>query len=509
MLENSEFDAFIPSVSRAFQDKNLTLLDRLRHWPEYEQSRDERSAEISRWMTEVSNRADRGDPRRVLFIHGQLPGETGSGVYMQQIVKESIRRGIDMYVLSAGYHLLDETDINSVPGDRIYTCLFTRTGEMPVAGAVKTPISGMSVVMPYPVLAYRDRTEDELLDWLTVFGGRIAELVRRLQPDVIHVDHLWFLNGLARLIAPWVPLVASAHGTAYKLIVDAPRFRGLMVPCVSSADHVCAISPESVQECREMFEIPAERISIEGYGYEPDLFNYRPVDRQKVLKDTLQIDFDSRYLTVTVGKFVDWKGFKEFTAAVGHLLQRGFDITGIVVGEGDPASRTDLEAFIKSEELTDYVLLPGKVDRTALPDIYRAADVYVLPSHVEPYGLVLMEALACGTPAVSGNVGGPPSYVPQTLRDEGLAILVDPINLTSGGEALPDERAAYALSLADGMQSILARNFGPAERARIAEAMKPLSWSRLVDSLAKIYDRLLADVLTNGEGRMLDGSWRR
>jgi glycosyltransferase involved in cell wall biosynthesis len=146
--------------------------------------------------------------------------------------------------------------------------------------------------------------------------------------------------------------------------------------------------------------------------------------------------------------------------------------------------------------MTDHVLLPGKINRTALPDIYRAGDLYALPSHVEPYGLVLMEALACGTPAVAGHVGGPPSYVPRTLRDEGHAILVDPIKLTSDGEALPDERAAYALSLADGMQRILNMNIGSAERTRIAHAMKPLSWSRLVESLAQIYDRLLADRLS-------------
>ena len=112
MTENSEFDTFIPPVSSAFQNKNITLLDRLRRWPEYERTRDERSADCSKWLTEVFKRTDRGDPRRVLFIHGQLPGETGSGVYMQQIVKESIRQGIDTYVLSAGYHMLDETDIN-------------------------------------------------------------------------------------------------------------------------------------------------------------------------------------------------------------------------------------------------------------------------------------------------------------------------------------------------------------------------------------------------------------
>ena len=498
MTKKDQPHALIPAISKAIDRQRINLLDRLRQWPKYEQGRDERSLETGRWLAQAVKRADRGAPRRVLFVHGQLPGETGSGVYMQQIARESIRQGIDMHVLSAGYEPLDASDINGVPDERIYTCLFTPAGKRPRQGAVKTPISGMSVVMPYHVLAYRDRTEDELLDFLTVFGNRIAELVLRLQPDVIHVDHLWFLNGLTRLVAPWIPLVASAHGTANKLISDAPRFRELMVPCVSSIDHVCAISPESVLECTEMFEIPQERISIEGYGYEPELFNYLPVDRHKVLRDFIHVNLGScSHLAVSVGKFVDWKGFKEFAMAIGHMRDRGYDIMGLIVGEGNPDSRLDLEAFIAQIGLADYVLLPGKVDRSVLPAIYRAADVYVLPSHVEPYGLVLMEALACGTPAVSANVGGPPSYVPQILRDEGLVALVDPIKLTPTGQALPEDRVVYARSLADGMESILKKKVGPRDRIRIADAMKFLSWSRLVESLSKIYDRLLRKALSN------------
>ena len=502
MAKKDPPDTFMPSLSKAFDGERINLLDRLRHWPEYEPGWDERSSEIGRWKAEVLKREQRGAPRRVLFVHGQLPGETGSGVYMQQIAAESIRQGIDMYVLSAGYKPLDESDINGVPDERIFTCLFTPPGKIPRQGAVKTPISGMSVVMPYEVLAYRDRTEDELLDWLTVFGNRIAALVLRLQPDVIHVDHLWFLSGLARLVAPWIPLVASAHGTANKLIVDAPRFRELMVPCVSSADHVCAISPESVMECKGMFEIPPERISIEGYGYEPELFNYKGADRIQVFRDAFGVDAGrSRYLAVSVGKFVDWKGFKEFTLAIGHLRERGSDMMGIIVGEGDSDSRLELEKFIAANGLADWVILPGKVDRSALPDIYHAADVYVLPSHVEPYGLVLMEALACGTPAVAANTGGPPSYVPQSLRDEGLVVLVDPIRLTSSGEALPGERDVYARSLADGMETILNKKMNPRDRIRIADAMRPLSWGRLVESLSNIYDRLLRKALPDVDNR--------
>lgn len=497
MAEKGPQNSLIPLVSKAFDRERINLLDRLRKWPKYEKGWDARSSEIGRWVAEVLKRADRGAPRRVLFVHGQLPGETGSGVYMQQIARESIRQGIDMYLLSAGYKLLDASDINGVPDERIFTCLFTPAGKRPREGAVKTPISGMSLVMPYHVLAYRDRTENELLDFLTVFGNRIAELVLRLQPDVIHVDHLWFLNGLARLAAPWIPLVASAHGTANKLIVDSPRFRELVVPCVSSADHVCAISPDSVLECMEMFDIPQERVSIEGYGYEPELFNYKSADRLKVLKDCIHVDPGRRsHLAVSVGKFVDWKGFKEFTVAIGNLRERGYDIMGIIVGEGNPESRLELETFIAAKGLSDYVDLPGKVDRHILPDIYRAGDVYVLPSHVEPYGLVLMEALACGTPSVSGNVGGPPFYIPQKLREEGLVVLVDPIKLTPTGGALPEDRVVYARRLADGMETILKKKIESEDRIRIADAMKSLSWSRLVESLSKIYDRLLKKALS-------------
>ncbi|MBI9086686.1 MAG: glycosyltransferase family 4 protein [Desulfobacterales bacterium] len=491
--------ASIPGLAKAFSGDAISLLDRLRQWPVFEPGLDERAADMERWRTAVETRLGRGKPRRVLFVHGQLPGETGSGVYLQQIARESIRQGIDFHLLSAGYETLDATHIQGVPEDRIHTCLFTPEGEMPKPGRVKTPISGMSVVMPYPVLAFRDRTDDDLIDWLSVFGNRLAERVYRLQPDVIHVNHLWFLNGLSRLIAPWIPLVASAHGTAHKLIVDAPRFRDLVVPCVSSADHVCAISPESVRECVAMFQIPEERISIEGYGYEPDLFHCRSVHGTRVIKDAFGYDLGpAARLAVAVGKFADWKGFKEFAVAIGLLREQGFDMVGIIVGEGDQPSRADLEAFIADRGLAEHVRLPGKVARTVLPDIYRAADVYVLPSHAEPFGLVLMEALACGTPSVSANAGGPPHYVPKALTEKGLAVLVDPIKTTPDGEILPQDRSIYAGNIAAGIETILNQAIGGKERTLIADAMKHLRWDGLVKNLLRIYDRALDDALARG-----------
>jgi len=82
-------DALIPSVSNNFKPEGINLLERLRQWPRYEQRREERSSEIDRWMDAVSKRTQQDAPRRVLFVHGQLPGETGSGVYLQQIARET------------------------------------------------------------------------------------------------------------------------------------------------------------------------------------------------------------------------------------------------------------------------------------------------------------------------------------------------------------------------------------------------------------------------------------
>jgi len=241
----------------------------------------------------------------------------------------------------------------------------------------------------------------------------------------------------------------------------------------------------------ETFSLPEGRITIEGYGYEPEVFNWQSVDAAKVVHDTFGISLPpAGRLVVAVGKFVDWKGFKELTVAIGTLRERQVDVTAVIVGEGDPESRADLERFIAARGLSANVHLPGKVARTALPDIYRAADVYVLPSHVEPYGMVLMEALACGAPSVAADTGGPPDFVPKQLTEAGLALLVAPIVLTEHGEATAEARSDYAAALAEGIAALLSRDIGETDRQAIARAMTHLSWGRLVNNLRRIYDRL-------------------
>ncbi len=353
----------------------------------------------------------------------------------------------------------------------------------------------MSVVMPYPNRPFRDLTAAQLQEYATVWAGKIRERVADLQPDVIHVDHLWFLTGFARLVAPWIPVCVSAHGTANKLLLDAPRFEQWILPAVRTANHVCAISPESVTECTTRFGIAPDRISIEGYGFNAGRFCYQPVDRRTVLRG-LGVDFPEsvKHLVLFIGKFVAWKGIEELIRGVAALREsRGDTLALLIVGEGTAESRRILEALTADLGLEHRVKLPGKFPRERLPDLYRAADVFVLSSYSEPWGLVLMEALACGTPAVAADTGGPPYYVPKESAEAGLVEFIDPVAVDNAGEPRPEDRGPYARRLAGGIERILQRDHGEAEKYRLSESMRHLSWEGLVERLSGIYDRILKE----------------
>lgn len=471
------------------------LIERLRRYPELEPALGRRQEEESQWRRVVSGRERKRSPIKVLFGHCQLPGETGSGTYTQWIAKECLRQGIDFHVIAAGY---EEPTVGTIPGFPVerLTILRFALRETKDTNAVPFPIPGMSVVMPYPTRPFRDLSRVELETYLGRFFHVMKLKIQELQPDVLHVNHLWFLAGLARLAAPWIPLCISAHGTAYKLLIDRPRFGPIVVPTVATADHVCAISPASVAETAENFRVSRERISIEGYGVDGDSFFYEDANRISILRElgipNLSCSSD---IVLFVGKFVEWKGVEFLLEAIANLRMGGYvNLACIVIGEGTPERRAALEELVAKRDLTGSVFLPGKLPHSSLPDVYRSADVFVLPSFSEPWGLVLMEALACGVASVFANIGGPPCYVPNGLIDAGLVYPVEPIRLTKTGS--PDGSAGrkYANALAEGILAIVERKVSVEERKQISGAMSHLRWDEFASRLHGIYLNLASRV---------------
>lgn len=116
------------------------------------------------------------------------------------------------------------------------------------------------------------------------------------------------------------------------------------------------------------------------------------------------------------------KGHDRVIAALPSLAESRPDITYLIVGEGDDRRR--LEALARATGVADCVLFAGTVTDAELPDYYRVADVFVMPSVQEGFGIVLLEAAASGLPTVAGDIDGSP----DALADGALGRLVDPHN---------------------------------------------------------------------------------
>jgi glycosyltransferase involved in cell wall biosynthesis len=150
----------------------------------------------------------------------------------------------------------------------------------------------------------------------------------------------------------------------------------------------------------ESLGVPRGRIHLTPYVVDNGFFSTRSSSADaSALRGVWGIP-DGDVVALFVGKLVAWKRPADLLRAVG-MIPRAF---GVFVGEGP--LRSDLEVLAADLGVTERVRFLGFRNQTELPAIYTAADVLVLPSEYEPFGLVVNEAFACGTPAIVSDACG-------------------------------------------------------------------------------------------------------
>jgi glycosyltransferase involved in cell wall biosynthesis len=136
--------------------------------------------------------------------------------------------------------------------------------------------------------------------------------------------------------------------------------------------------------------------------------------------------FKTRYhchgskVILSVGRLNYQKSFQYLIKAMPMVLQQIPNVKLIIVGEGEQLAY--LNQLSKSLGLSESVIFTGAIDSTEIPNAYSAADVFVLPSLFESFGIVLIEAQAAGKPVIGTRVGG----VPEALVDGETGFLVEP-----------------------------------------------------------------------------------
>ncbi|GAA1707690.1 glycosyltransferase [Streptomyces yatensis] len=321
----------------------------------------------------------------------------------------------------------------------------------------------------------RALSKDDLLPYMPDFGNHLEHEWRIAPPDVVH-SHFW-MSGVASLQAARALGLRLAHtyhalGTVkrrhQKDADTSPPDRVAWETKVGEGcDRVIATCRDEVAELAVMGLSP-DRITVVPCGVDPRLFTpggptaRRPADRA---------------LLVQIGRLVPRKGAAVSLAAL-RLLP---DAVLLIVG-GPPPAQADhdpeirrLRALARRAGVPDRVRFTGGLPPEQVPALLRAADLVLCPADYEPFGIVPLEAMSCGTPVVATAVGGQR----DTVVDPATGRLVPPRDPVALAEAVAGLLAAPGVAAACG-------------RAGRRRVLAHYSWDRVAAATESAYRDLLA-----------------
>jgi D-inositol-3-phosphate glycosyltransferase len=286
--------------------------------------------------------------------------------------------------------------------------------------------------------------KDDLLPHMPSFAVWLEERWSARPPDVVHA-HFW-MSGLAAVqaaAASAVPVVQTFHalGSVKQRMQGAadtspPQRLRLEASVGRQVDAVIATCSDEVRELAT-YEVPPDRIFVVPCGVDGDRFRATgPVARR-----------GRRPRVLTVGRLVPRKGVETVIAAMPFVA----DAELVIAGGPDPdllshdAEAGRLHALANEHRVADRVVFLGRTSHQDVPALMRSADVVVADSWYEPFGIVPVEAMACGRSVIASAVGG---HL-DTVVDGVTGLLVPPRNVDALGsrlrQLLGDRRLRHAL----------------------------------------------------------------
>jgi phosphatidylinositol alpha-1,6-mannosyltransferase len=232
--------------------------------------------------------------------------------------------------------------------------------------------------------------------------------------DVVFCGHL-YMAPLARLVARLkrARLVIQAHG-----IEAWPQPSAAQRAAVEAADMVLAVSRHTRAAIQGWAALSPERLIVL-----PNTVGeaFTPGDSAALRK---ALGLEGRKLLLTVGRMSAAERYKGHDRVIEALPALGDEVAYLVIGDGDDRPR--LEALARDADVADRVIFLGAQPHETTLAAYRAADLFVMPSSGEGFGIAFLEAMACGTPALGlGSAGAR-----DALADGELGIVVDASELT-------------------------------------------------------------------------------
>jgi glycogen(starch) synthase len=332
---------------------------------------------------------------RVLILSWEYPPivEGGLARHVRKLSEQLVCHGVDVHVLSRGDESMPaEEDVDGVQVHR-----------------VREP--------------RRPRDLGEFVTWVEHMNADMlaagVELGDRFDFDVVH-GHDWLVAEAAHALAhqAGVPYLTTIHATEYgrhQGWVDKhpqSHIHGVETWMARHADHIVVCSHYMRGHVADVYGLDEAGIDVIPNGIDPE--DLQPVGDLEALR--AQFAAPDQRLVLLVGRLVYEKGFQDALAALPGLIRRLGNVRYLVAGSG--THEAELKEQARRLGIAEHGTFLGWIGDDVLHSLYRIADITVVPSIYEPFGLVALEAMASGCPCIVADTGGLREVVPN--REVGL-----------------------------------------------------------------------------------------
>lgn len=328
---------------------------------------------------------------RILMINQFPLNGGGSGFYTKNVARNLKTLGHEVFIIMPE----NRTQIETIEGIEIKPIFFKK--DEIIAGQLPFNF-GCFTTHPRSNTTFNKYTEEQLQMYIKTFENAIEGTIKKFKPDIIHSGHIWILSNIASKYN--IPTIITSHGTDIIGHNMWEQFHKYSNQAIDNCAKVIAISDSNKIDILNAFPNAKDKIIQLRNGYDQTIFKITEYNKKQVLEE-LGVDREYKNIVLFSGRLVQIKGVDILLKAA-KSYEDGNTLT-IIAGGG--ILLEELKKKAEELELKDVIFI-GNQTQDNLNKLYNISDVLAVPSRIEGFGLVAVEALACGIPVVATNQGG-------------------------------------------------------------------------------------------------------